>query len=285
MSDNTAEYRGILYIVPTPIGNLKDITLRAIEILKSVSLIGAEDTRQSALLLKHFDIATPMISYHKFNEKSRLDLFITKLKNGKDIALISDAGTPGISDPATILIKEAIKNDITVITLPGASAFLPALVSSGFDTERFLFCGFLPAKEKDKKALLQDISSLQVTLIFYEAPHRLLSFLQILYDNLGDRDIVIGRELTKKFETYYRNRLSYFLNNPETLKLKGEITIICRGADPPTSLPDSEILKNLREYISRGETKKFAVNRVSKELKIPKNRVYALAHDPVLKET
>jgi 16S rRNA (cytidine1402-2'-O)-methyltransferase len=279
MNNNNCENRGILYIVPTPIGNLGDMTFRAVEILKSVALIGAEDTRQSAVLLKHYQIETPMISYHKFNEKSRLEQLLSNLKLGKDIAIISDAGTPGISDPAAILIREAIKNNIPVSTLPGAAAFLPALVSSGFDTERFLFSGFLPVKEKDKKALLQEIAPLQMTLIFYEAPHRLISFLQTLHENLGDRDIVIGRELTKRFETFYRNRLSYFIEHQDTIKLKGEITVVCKGAARPAAIPDSEILKNLKEYMSRGETKSFAINRVSKDLKVPKNRVYALAHD------
>jgi 16S rRNA (cytidine1402-2'-O)-methyltransferase len=269
---------GILYIVPTPIGNLEDITYRAIATLKQVSLIGAEDTRHSAYLLQEYQISTPTISYHKFNEKSRVEKFIDLLQEGKDIAIISDAGTPGISDPASCIIKEAIKQDIAVVTLPGATAFLPALVSSGFDISRFLFCGFLPAKKSEKEKFLHDISHLTYPLVFYEAPHRLTEFLRILHEHLGNRKTVIAREISKKFETIYRGRLSDFLENTSLIKLKGEITVICEGADKNRIVPDSEILENLDKYLSRGETRSFAINKVSDDLKVPKNRVYTIAH-------
>lgn len=269
---------GKLYIVPTPIGNLSDITMRAIDVLKSVALIGAEDTRKSALLLRHYNISTPTLSYHKFNEKSRLEKFINILNDGKDIAIISDAGTPGISDPAALIIREALRYDIIICPLPGASAFLPALVSSGFDCSSFLFCGFLPVKDNAKKRFLQEISQLAVTLVFYEAPHRLISFLQTLKEQLGNRRIVIYRELTKKFETSYRNDLDFFLKNPDTIKIKGEFTIVCEGATNMEGVTDFEIIENLKKYLKKGETKSFAVNMVSKDLNIPKNRVYTLAH-------
>ena len=270
--------KGILYIVPTPIGNLSDMTLRAVEVLKQVALIGAEDTRQSGVLLRHYEISTPLISYHKFNEKSRLDKFVSLLLSGKDVAIISDAGTPGISDPAAVIIKEAIRQEVDICTLPGATAFLPALVSSGFNTERFLFCGFLPAKESERMKLLKEISPLPFTLIFYEAPHRLYNCLKYLYDHLGNRRIVIARELTKKFETYYRETISYFLENREVIKEKGEFTIVCEGITAREVVSDSEILENLHKYISQGEMKSSAITIVSKKLNVPKNRVYTLAH-------
>ncbi|MBW6515316.1 MAG: 16S rRNA (cytidine(1402)-2'-O)-methyltransferase [Candidatus Cloacimonetes bacterium] len=270
--------KGTLYIIPTPIGNLGDITYRAVETLKNVALIGAEDTRHSALLLKYYQISTPTISYHKFNERSRIDKFLALLEEGKDVAIISDAGTPGISDPAAIVIKEAIINDFNVCTLPGATALLPALVSSGLNTERFLFCGFLPAKESEQKKLFEEIAPLTSTLIFYEAPHRITTFLKKLYDNLGDREVTIGRELTKKFETYYRNKLSYFIENNDVIKHKGEIVIICEGFPEEKEITDEEILNCINNLLENGETTSYAVNKVSKELKIPKNRVYALAH-------
>lgn len=278
MKETDKEKQGVLYLVPTPIGNLGDITLRAIEVLKSVHLIGAEDTRHSALLLKHYEIETPMLSYHKFNEKSRLDKLISLLQSGKDIAVISDAGSPGISDPAALIVKEAIDNNITVCSLPGATALLPALISSGFDTGQFLFCGFLPRKESEKKKTLQSLSHLPYTLIFYEAPHRLLSFLKSLYEYLGDRNIVIARELTKKFEEYYRGRLSRFIEGFSEITLKGEITVVCEKAPQNLEISDEEIIENLKRYLSLGETKSFAVNRVSQEFNISKNRVYTLAH-------
>lgn len=269
---------GKLYIVPTPIGNLADMTYRGVEILRIVSLIGAEDTRQSAILLKHYGITTPMLSYHKFNEKSRLEKFIQLLSAGKDLAIISDAGTPGISDPAAIIIREAILNNYDVCTLPGAAAFLPALVSSGFNTEKFFFCGFLPAKEIEQEKLFREIKELTATLIFYESPHRIASFLQKLLANLGDRRIVIGRELTKKFETYYRELLSSFVENPTLIKQKGEITVICEGASPNVAVSDEMIIEALQKQLLAGESKSFAIGKVSNDLNIAKNRVYSLAH-------
>ncbi len=254
------------------------MTLRAVDTLKNAALIGAEDTRHSALLLKHYEIDSPVLSYHKFNEKSRLERFIVLLKEGRDVAIISDAGTPGISDPAALIIREAVKQDINVCTLPGAAAFLPALVSSGFDCSRFLFCGFLPVKVNEKKKFLRDISHLPFTLIFYEAPHRLFASLKTMYEHLGDRKITIAREVSKKFESYYRDRLSFFLENQKSFKLKGEMTIVCEGAEKQKIIPDREIIENLKKYFSRGETRSFAVNRVSRELNVPKNRVYTLAH-------
>ena len=267
---------GILYIVPTPIGNLADMTFRAVEILKNVGMIGAEDTRNSAKLLKHYHIETPMTSYHKFNERSRVGKFLGKLKNGEDVAIISDAGTPCISDPALIIIKAAVENDIKVETLPGATAFIPALVSSGFNTERFYFTGFLPEKKSEKDNLLRELVNIKDTLIFYEAPHRLIKFLSGLKEVFGNRKIVIARELSKLYETYYRTTIDEVLANPDMITLKGEFVIIVEGAQKKEH-SDAELTEMLQTELDKGESKKNAVKKVVERSKVPKNRIYDIA--------
>ncbi|MBC8416014.1 MAG: 16S rRNA (cytidine(1402)-2'-O)-methyltransferase [Candidatus Cloacimonetes bacterium] len=267
---------GILYIVPTPIGNLADMTFRAVKILKNVALIGAEDTRTSAKLLKHYQIKTPMISYHKFNERSRVEKFLDKLNNGEDVAIISDAGTPGISDPASIIIKDAIENDIKVETLPGATAFIPALVSSCFNTERFYFAGFLPEKKSDKDTLLKELINIEDTIIFYEAPHRLVKFLSRLREVFGNRKIVIARELSKLYETYYRTTIEEVLANPDMITLKGEFVIIVEGAQKK-EYSDAEIVEMLQTELDKGESKKDAIKKVQEITGEPRNRIYNLA--------
>lgn len=268
--------RGVLYIVPTPIGNLEDITYRAVRILKSVNVIGAEDTRNSAVLLSNYDIRTPMVSYHKFNEKSRSNYLINLLKEGKDVALISDAGTPGISDPASVLINAAVKLDMNICTLPGATSFIPALVSSGFDTGSFVFIGFLPKKRSLKEELLQRICTYQETLIFFETGQRLFGFLDFIEKYLGNRYICIGREISKYYETYYRNSIDYYLENKGEINLKGEFTIICNGfiAD---EISEVEIKKSLQRYLDQNESISVAVNKTCSDLKVPKNRTYKIA--------
>ena len=264
---------GILYIVPTPIGNLGDMTFRGVEILKKVSIIGAEDTRTSSKLLKHYDICTPMVSYHKFNERARVDKFLEKLKNGEDLAIISDAGTPGISDPSSIIIKAAIENNIKVVTLPGATAFIPALVSSGMSADRFYFVGFLPEKAKKKKDLLESLTSIKDTLIFYEAPHRIIKFLTSIRKDFGDRNIIIARELSKIHETFYRTSIDDILCNPEQLTLKGEFVIIVQGAIE-RSYSEKELIGLLQTEILKGETKKSAVAKIAQRTGVPKNKIY-----------
>ncbi|MCK4311479.1 MAG: 16S rRNA (cytidine(1402)-2'-O)-methyltransferase [Candidatus Cloacimonetes bacterium] len=266
----------ILYIVPTPIGNLGDMTFRGVEILKKVSLIGAEDTRTSSKLLKHYDINTKMVSYHKFNERSRVDNFLAKLKNGEDVAIISDAGTPGISDPSSIIIKAAIENNIKVETLPGPTAFIPALVSSGMSADRFYFVGFLPEKEKKKKELLENLVSIKDTLVFYEAPHRINKFLLSIKKSFGNRKIIIARELSKIHETFYRTNIDDILSNPEQLTLKGEFVIIVEGAKLK-KYNDSELTEMLIEIINKGESKKIAIKKVQELSEESRNRIYKLA--------
>ena len=267
---------GILYIVPTPIGNLADMTFRAVKILKNVALIGTEDTRTSAKLLKHYQIKTPMISYHKFNERSRVGKILDKLKNGEDVAIISDAGTPGISDPALIIIKAAIKNDIKVETLPGATAFIPALISSGLGSERFYFAGFLPEKKSEKYTLLKELINIKDTLIFYEAPHRLIKFISSLKEAFGNRKIVISRELSKLYETYYRTTIEEVLANPDMITLKGEFVIIVEGAQKK-EYSDAELTEMLQTELNKGESKKDAIKKVQGITEESKNKIYSLA--------
>jgi len=267
---------GILFIVPTPIGNLADITFRAIDILKKVSLIGAEDTRNSKKLLKHYDINTPMISYHKFNERKRVYQLLDRLQNGEDIAIISDAGTPGISDPSSIIIKETINCGIKIEVLPGATAFIPALVASGLNCERFQFIGFLPEKNKTREILLENIKSNENTLIFYEAPHKLHKFLKYLFDYLGNRKISIVREISKIYENHYRTTLKDIIKNPEQIIAKGEFVIIVEGSQK-SIITDSELSDKLIKLLKKGETKKTAIKSVTNETGEQKNRIYQLA--------
>lgn len=215
-------------MVSTPIGNLEDITLRAIQVLKQVDLIAAEDTRHSSVLLNHYGITTPTTSFHAFNIAKKTPALIQKLLQGRSIALISDAGTPGISDPAYHLVREAIANNIAIEAIPGATALIPALVISGLPANRFVFEGFLPTK-KGRQKRLQELADEQRTMIIYEAPHRLLKTLNQLLAVFGNRRVAIIRELTKKFEQVYRGTLADITLNPDQLVLKGEFVVVIEG--------------------------------------------------------
>lgn len=221
--------KGILYIVPTPIGNLKDITLRALEVLNDVDLIAAEDTRQTLKLLNHFEIKKTLISYHKYNEKNKSEDIINLINEGKKIALVSDAGMPGISDPGSVIVKCCIEQGVKFEVLPGATAFTTALVYSGLDTTKFLFRGFLPRENKERKPIIQDIINCQETIILYEAPHRLLDTLSFLLSNLGDRKIAVCRELTKLYEEIYRGSISESVNYFQVNKPRGEFVLVIEG--------------------------------------------------------
>lgn len=219
----------MLYVVPTPIGNLSDITLRAIEVLKDADLVLVEDTRTSSVLFSHYGIKTPMQSYHQYNEHKIVDAIVEKIKQGNVIAIITDAGTPGISDPGFLLVRECINNGIEVNTLPGASAFILALVNSGFPTDKFYFEGFLPHK-KGRNTRLNFLKELNCTFVLYESPYRVLKTLEQLCEVIGeDRPASVSRELTKKFEETRRGTLkelkSYFTEN----KPKGEFVIVVKG--------------------------------------------------------
>lgn len=218
-----------LYLVPTPIGNLEDITLRALNVLKSVDLILAEDTRTSGILLRHFQVSKPLQSYHIFNEHQITSLIIKRLQNNETIAFISDAGTPGISDPGFFLIRECIKNNITVECLPGATAFVPALVNSGLPTDKFIFEGFLPHK-KGRQTKMNTLKEEERTMIFYESPHRLLKTLEQFKENFGaNRQVSVSRELTKIYEENIRGTIEEVINYYTKKGVKGEIVLVLAG--------------------------------------------------------
>ena len=227
MQDNTTS----LYLVPTPIGNLKDITLRALEILQEVNVILAEDTRTSSFLLKHYNIHKPLKSFHAFNEHQTVYTLIERMQQGEKFALISDAGTPGISDPGYLLARAALQAGLKIECLPGATAFVPALIKSGFPTDRFVFEGFLPHK-KGRKTLLKEIAKETRTVILYESPYRLVKTLEQLKELCGEeRKVSVSRELTKKFEETYTNTLSAALEYFSKKEVKGEIVIVLEGID------------------------------------------------------
>jgi 16S rRNA (cytidine1402-2'-O)-methyltransferase len=227
--DEGGEATGILYVVSTPIGNLDDITLRALKTLREVDLIAAEDTRRTRKLLSRFDIHTPSVSYFEHNEFKRVDKLLSHLKGGKDIALVTDAGTPGISDPGYRLIQEAIQRGLPVIPIPGPSAAITALSVAGLPTDSFTFIGFLPKKGKKRRVLLDKMAESSCTSILYESPHRLRETLEDLLATCGDRKIVVARELTKAFEEVIRGAISEVIDTLKGRRIKGEITIVLAG--------------------------------------------------------
>lgn len=272
---------GKLYVVPTPIGNLKDITLRALEVLQAVDLIAAEDTRQSLKLLNHFNIKKPLISYHKFNENIKSDNIIESLMEGKNIALVSDAGTPGISDPGSVIIKRCIQENIDFEVLTGATAVTTALVYSGLDTTKFLFRGFLPRENKDKKQVIDDIKNRPETLVFYEAPHRLQKTLEFLFENLGNRNIALCRELTKLHEEIIRLSLKDAIEYYTLKAPKGEFVLVIEGKsheeikrEVEAAWQELTIEEHIKKYMSEGYNKKDAVKMVTKDRGISKSEVY-----------
>ena len=268
---------GELYIVATPIGNLNDITIRALETLKNVDYIAAEDTRHTLKLLNYFDISKPLISYYKENEKTKSEVIIEKLEEGKNIALVSDAGTPGISDPGEEVIKKAIERNIKVIPIPGACAAINAIICSGFSTKEFEFIGFLSAKKSEKVKKLEELKYDLRTLIIYEAPHKLESTLNTMLEVLGDRKICIARELTKIHEEFIRGKISEILNSVE---YRGECVILVEGAKISKSEQNIENLTKLsldehyKYYEEKGFSKKEIVKQIAKDRKLEKNEVY-----------
>ena len=219
---------GTLYIVSTPIGNLNDITFRAVEVLKQVDLIACEDTRRTKILLEKFGLAKNLISYYNYNERQRAEEIIRELKSGKNVALVSDSGTPGISDPGFVLIKRAIEENITVIPIPGPTAFVCALVGSGLPMDEFVFMGFLPHK-KGRKTKLKKLSEEERTIILYESPHRLIKTLNEILEIFGDREIAVAKELTKIHEEFFRGKISEVLKKLTPDKIKGEFVIVISG--------------------------------------------------------
>ena len=269
---------GKLYLIATPIGNLGDITYRAVEILKTVDLIAAEDTRHSLKLLNYLDISKPMISYHRHNEDTKTKELIKILKEGKNIGLITDAGTPGISDPGEEIVKEAIKENIEIVPIPGACALINALIASGLNTKEFAFYGFLPLDKKLRNDKLEDIKIQNKTIIFYEAPHRLEKTLKEMLGIFGDIEIVIAKEITKIHEKFIRERISKILENLGDVK--GEHIILFEMHSKTEKEKETERLNNMtleehyQYYVNIGLAKKEIIKKIAKNNKVPKDEIY-----------
>lgn len=276
MSQKSYDNSPTLYLIPTPIGNLDDISIRCLNTLKEVDVIFSEDTRVTSLLLSHFEISKKLVSSHSYNEDVTSNKLIDYLKEGKNVGLVSDRGTPVISDPGYKLAKTAIDNNFNVVALPGTTAFVPALIASGLNPQPFLFFGFLSNKSSKRKKELEDLKNYPYTLIFYEAPHRLLETLDDMYDVLGNRKICISREISKKFEEIYRDTLE---NIREQVKdAKGEFVIVIDGNYEEKTYDNLSIIEHVNLYIKEGYDVKEATKLVAKERKMTKSDVYNEYH-------
>ena len=277
MKESKLKEKGILYIVATPIGNLEDITIRAINILKEVDCIAAEDTRHTLRLLNHLEISKPLISYHRHNEETKSDILLEKLKNGENIALVSDAGTPGICDQGEETICKCIEEKIKIVPIPGACAIVNALICSGLDTKKFLFLGFLSINKKIRKEELEKIKNSQETIIIYEAPHKLKETLKDLSNILENRKITIARELTKIHEEFVRGTAKELLETFQ--EVKGEMVLIIEKNQAKIKT-NEEILANLtleehyNYYAEKGFEKKEIIKKIAKDRNLPKNEIY-----------
>lgn len=273
--------QGKLYLCATPIGNLEDITYRVVRTLAEVDIIGAEDTRHSLRLLNHFDIKTPMTSYHEFNKYDKAKTLVNMMLEGKNVALITDAGTPGISDPGEELVKQCFEAGVEVTSLPGPAACVTALTMSGQDTRRFCFEAFLPRDKKERGIILNQLKEETRTIVMYEAPHRLVKTLVELKENLGDRELTICRELTKKYEEADKTTLENAIKKYEGKEPKGEIVLVIKGK----SFDDIEkeeakvweqmsVCKHVNMYIEQGADKKEAMKKAAKDRGVSKREIY-----------
>ena len=272
---------GILYLCATPIGNLQDMTFRVLDTLREVDLIAAEDTRNSIKLLNHFEIKTPMTSYHEFNKFEKAETLIQKLKEGQNIALITDAGTPAISDPGEVLVRRAKEEGIIVTSLPGACAAITALTLSGLPTRRFVFEGFLPSEKKERREVLAGLAKEERTVILYEAPHHLKDTLGELQDSLGDRKIVLCRELTKKFEEAVPMMISEAVEYYREKEPKGEYVLVLSGRDPKERIAEErnrfeglDVKEHMQMYLDEGMDKKEAMKKVAADRGVSKRDIY-----------
>lgn len=264
-----------LYLVPTPIGNMEDITIRSLNVLKSVDIILCEDTRESSKLLRYYDINKKLMSCHEYNEDSIKNTVVKLLKDGNNIALITDQGSPVISDPGFIVAKEVISSGYNVISLPGSTAFVPALSSSGLNPSPFLFYGFLNAKSSKQKKELEKLKNYDFSIIFYEAPHRIKNTLANMLEVLGDRKICIGREISKRFEEYHRDNISNLIDICDSFK--GEMVIICEGNYNTALYNDLSIIDHVNLY-AKDMSVNEAIKLVAKERNIAKSIVYKEYH-------
>ena len=274
-----SSHRGTLYLIPTPIGNLEDMTYRAVRTLQEVDVVAAEDTRHTGVLLQHFNIPKPMISYHEHNKVEKGTELIQRLLDGQSIGLVSDAGMPAISDPGEDLVTEAIEAGIPIVPLPGANAGLTALIASGQNTKEFHFIGFLPKRKQNAKDVLSRIATYEGTLIFYEAPHRIEETIQSLLEGLGNRPITVGRELTKKFETFTRTTLLELRNDFNQIVEKGEFVLLVGGSETVTgeTVVEEVVLSPLEAalaLIEVGVPKKEAARQIAKERGLSRRDVY-----------
>lgn len=270
--------RPCLYLVATPIGNLEEMTYRAVRILQEVDYIGAEDTRNTVKILNHFNIQTKLISHHEHNLGQSIPKLINLMLSGNNIALVSDAGYPAISDPGYELVKAAIENDINVIPISGANACLDALVVSGISPQPFLFYGFLDHQDKKKKKELQELKNYKETIVFYESPHRISKTLKLMYEILGNRSIALCREITKKHEEILRGTITEIMEVVDNLK--GEMVIVVSGNDNviEEAIFEQTIIEHVDEYVAKGMTVKDAIKEVAKIRNVKKNEVYATYH-------
>ncbi|MBN6889762.1 16S rRNA (cytidine1402-2'-O)-methyltransferase [Cytobacillus horneckiae] len=284
-SFNNEEEKGILYLVPTPIGNLEDISFRAIRMMKEADFIAAEDTRNTKKLCNYFEIETPVISYHEHNKESSGQKIIEKLKSGQKIALVSDAGMPTISDPGYELVVSAVAEQLTVVPLPGANAAMTALIASGIQTQPFYFYGFLERQKKNKKKELQELSRLSSTIILYESPHRLKETLKLMIEHMGDRKIVLCRELTKKYEEFIRGTITEAIAWAENDEVRGEFCLILEGATEV--IPEEgdawwnelSIAEHVNYYMEEKELKsKEAIKQTAVDRDLNKREVYRIYH-------
>ncbi len=267
---------GTLYIVATPIGNLEDITLRALRILKEVDLIAAEDTRHTRKLLDHYGIDKPLTSCHEHNEKTKARDLVARLERGEKIALVSDAGTPTLSDPGYRLVRQAVEAGVNVVPVPGPSALTAALGASGLPTDRFVFEGFLPAKKGERRKRLNRLREETRTLVFYEAPHRIKESLADLLEILGDRELVLGREITKVYEEFIRGRLSEVMVQAERRELRGEITLVVTGVEQESAPGEDRIKTEIQRLQRKGLRVKEIAEILGEKFSCSKREVYRL---------
>lgn len=277
---------GKLFLVGTPIGNLKDITLRALEVIKESDIVAAEDTRQTIKLLNYFNIKKAMISYHKFNENDKSLDIIDEIESGKKIALVTDAGMPGISDPGSVIVKKCIEKNIEFEVIPGATALITGLVYSGLDSSKFVFRGFLPRGNKERREIIEEIKDYRDSIIFYEAPHRLKSTLSFLLQEIGDRKVAICKELTKLYENILRGNISEILEYYEKNNPRGEYVIVMEGKsdeeienEKKSTWEDMTVEEHIKNYMEKGFSKKDAIKLTAKDRGVSKSEIYKASLD------
>lgn len=277
MWQNSYEKKSNLYLISTPIGNLDDITLRSINVLKEVEVVFSEDTRVTSLLLNHLQIKKKLIPLHEHNEDTAKEKVLSYLEQGFSVALVTDRGTPIISDPGYKTVKYIIEKGYNVIALPGACAFVPALITSGIEPEHFIFYGFLNSKKSKRKKELQELKNNKTTIIFYEAPHRIIETLNDIKNIFGDRNISISREITKKYESIFRGKITDFLSMENLIK--GEFVIVVSGNKEVIEMQDKDLFQEIDDYIKNGFSKQEAIKKVANDNNISKNILYNDYHN------